>query len=203
MSPLTDEEKKNGEQIRRIGYQELGWLSINRYGAICLNSTKVFFGDIDCLPTFEPSRPCKPYRTWEDAIDRIFKVADEDDLQFRVYRTHSGVRLLETSQVHVGESRESIDRLYRLGCDPAYRELTREQNNFRVRLTPKPWRAEEYAETNFKEQSAIDDYLNNPRYRIAIYMGMVGRDKAVIPEALQIIEMHDRYCHCALDLPLA
>ena len=59
---------------------------------------------------------------------------------FRVYRTHSGLRYIVTSdwQEPLADSTHTV--LSSLGCDTRYQQLCKVQKSFRARLTPKPWR---------------------------------------------------------------
>jgi hypothetical protein len=71
-------------------------------------------------------------------------------LAFRIYRTHNGLRLIETGHDWAptwpnGSSplRVYLDKIFELTwCDPAYAAICREQGLFRGRLTVKPWRDE-------------------------------------------------------------
>lgn len=188
--------------IREVGKSQkgLGWLSLNRYNAVCLNSTKIFFADIDCVPT--EKNPIKLVYNWDKSFKNIEKIALDNNLTFRVYRTHSGIRLLETSKTWEGKNKKTLNILYSLFCDTAYIALTKKLNNFRVRLTPKPWRVQtEDKEIDFTIQSVFENYT--PKYRIAAYLGTVGPKQEIIKEAAQIIALHDSICASYSDLALA
>ena len=60
----------------------------------------------------------------------------------RVYRTHSGLRLLVTNQTFDPTSPETIQLLEEVGSDRLYIQLCKAQASFRARLTPKPWRCD-------------------------------------------------------------
>lgn len=59
---------------------------------------------------------------------------------FRVYRTHSGLRCLVTSDWHDPVADPTHRVLKSLDCDTRYQQLCKIQKSFRARLTPKPWR---------------------------------------------------------------
>ncbi len=62
------------------------------------------------------------------------------DHSFRVYRTRAGLRVLFTDRLYEPKSEETSRILDELGSDRLYRRLTSNQECFRARLTPKPWR---------------------------------------------------------------
>lgn len=78
---------------------------------------------------------------WFNARKAIRRMADQT---YRVYRTHSGCRIICTSMTF--DRKDTIkdflgDRLLRfLQADPKYAALCQQQRSYRARLTPKPWR---------------------------------------------------------------
>src|SRR5262245_58811561 len=81
-----------------------------------------------------------------DDLDGLY-IAQQDGFRFaqqtyRVYRTHSGCRVICTSATmpwkEMGWLAERFMRFLR--GDPNYIELCRVQKCYRARLTPKPWR---------------------------------------------------------------
>jgi hypothetical protein len=69
-------------------------------------------------------------------------IEDTPGLGARLYRTAGGWRCLITSQL-VEPTEPAVDDLMaRCGADPRYRLLCRNQESFRARLTPKPYRCE-------------------------------------------------------------
>jgi hypothetical protein len=182
-------------RLREEGAQGLGWLSLNRYCAVCLNSTKVFFADIDCIPS--EKNPFKHVEDWAQSVERAELLTKEEGLNLRCYRTRCGLRLIETTRLHSSKDTKTIDFLYKLGCDTAYIALTRKLDNFRVRLTPKPWRMKEGEVVDFSVEGAFDRYLKHPIYRVAAYVGTLGREGVEMPaEVAQIVALHDEAC-CA------
>lgn len=149
------------EIVERVPHdgEEIAVLTRNRYGALVLNSVGVCFVDID----FADPKP-QPAGFW-DGLARMFgkkkaqpggdryAAAEAAALErvkawarsnpgrdYRLYRTAAGLRLMMTDKVYDPVAPET-DRLFeQLGSDPCYRRLTRRQECFRARLTPKPWR---------------------------------------------------------------
>jgi hypothetical protein len=128
----------------------------NRYGALVLNAANICFIDID-----DPEPSSRGFSFW-DRLRFIFSstayaqaqaqlkqrtlegvhtwAAQNPTRSFRLYRTAAGLRLLFTDKLYDPLSPE-VDALFKqLGSDPLYRTLTRKQECFRARLTPKPWR---------------------------------------------------------------
>lgn len=187
--------------IVKEGRSGLGWLSINRYGAVCLNSTKVFFGDIDCIAS--KRNPNKAVVSFEHAAIAISAVGKKYGLCFRVYRTAAGVRVIELSQTHEPKADRTLEILAALDGDRAYTALTKYLNNFRVRLTPKPWRiGKRRTLPEFTTIEAFDEYVATQKeYRIAMYVGTLGISTTSIPdEVAYIVDLHDKAC--AINLPV-
>lgn len=176
-----------------------GKLTINRYGAVCLNAVEVFFGDIDT--SIDPRSPHKPVQDLAQVGPLLAQVVEDWGVCFRVYRTAAGVRLLELSRVWNPRSEDSQALLHDLRCDQAYIALTRRQNCFRARLTPKPWRCEV---PEIETMEAAEAYAAERRYRVAALVGVVGRRPGAVPEGVrEVVELHDRLCNVSVDLPLS
>ena len=138
----------------RQGDKDIAIVTRNRYGALVLNAASVLFVDID-YPRI------KSQGLW-DALALVFsrrrreqrKAAAREltltsvrqwsqqhaDHAFRLYRTCAGLRLLFVDRLYEALSDETRRILAELGSDPLYCTLTRTQECFRARLTPKPWR---------------------------------------------------------------
>ena len=140
-----------------VGGENVGLVSRNRYGCRVLNADSVLFADIDLdrLPAFHSKdegvlgfiknffkQPDPPKPAPEDAalarIDQWHRQRPAASL--RVYRTHSGLRLLFTDRQYSPTDPAAIEMLKSLGSDPLYVSLTKRQECFRARLSPKPWR---------------------------------------------------------------
>jgi len=150
-------EKPLREEIYRqivCDGEEIAVITRNRYGSLVLNTPSVCFVDID-FPYLGPrglldeilllfSRKRREARR-QEAIDltmssvRIW-IARNNNRSFRLYRTAVGLRVLFTDRLYNPTSEETVDLLAQLGSDPLYCRLTHNQECFRARLTPKPWR---------------------------------------------------------------
>jgi hypothetical protein len=223
--PIREEIK----QTLSHGGQEIGLITRNAYGALVLNSPCVLFADLD-FPTFaekppgllnwfkfvfSPSfrRSCQ--RTDEQAVwQRVQAWAEANPTRgFRLYRTPGGMRLLMTDRQYEPTAPETIALLETLGSDPLYVRLTKNQECFRARLTPKPFRCGIRAperhfpfhtpevETRFRQWEA--DYDARSRaYRACELVGEFGA-----PASDEIIQqtiwMHDERSCLPDGAPLA
>jgi hypothetical protein len=128
------------------------WLTVNRYNALVLNTSNMLIADIDFgderLNRFAGAEDCdevvenlKELQVFDEEFMRFedFRFADQS---YRVYRTHSGCRVICTSicvlWADMGWLAQRFMRFLR--SDPAYIELCGVQRCYRARLTPKPWR---------------------------------------------------------------
>ncbi|QIF02497.1 hypothetical protein [Roseimicrobium sp. ORNL1] len=128
----------------------LALITRNGYGAAVLNTPKVMFADIDdptpppespfkqLLSLFTKTQPAKAEPQLPALVTSF--AASHPDWSIRCYRTFAGWRLLMTHETFEPTSPESREILQALGSDPQYIDLTRAQECFRARLTPKPWR---------------------------------------------------------------
>ncbi len=148
-SPLREEilEMLGSEQ------EPAAMITRNRYGAQVLNAARVCFADID-FPKTKPagflnslkelfSRKHREERLRaleESALNAVDRWAQSMKASLRVYRTCAGLRLLFTDKLYDPTAGATDDMLQSLGSDPLYRKLTRKQECFRARLSPKPWR---------------------------------------------------------------
>jgi hypothetical protein len=100
-----------------------------------------------------------------------------------------------------------------VGSDPLYNRLCKQQNSFRARLTPKPWRCGHTAlsvrwprETDKQQrrferwQAAYD--ARQTQYATCRFLGVLGSG-VVHPQIQPIIELHDRTTRSHEPLPLA
>lgn len=189
-------------QLRVAGMNGYGFISVSKHGYLVLNANKVFFGDIDCEQ--DPRNPEKVVANFQQAAEGIERVAKQFNLTFRVYGTFAGLRLIEVSQLHDPESLDVSDVMKALNCDPAFIALTARLKNFRVRLTPKPWRAPEGPE-KIATDAELDEYLRSGLYAVAHYIGTIGAETNSAPpaEVQAIVNLHDAFCRVTEELPLA
>ncbi len=77
----------------------------------------------------------------KSAMGRIHRFLQRHpDWRLRVYRTPAGLRVLVLHQTFSAGSAEIAEFFSGLGVDPLYAKMCRNQQCFRARLTPKPWR---------------------------------------------------------------
>jgi hypothetical protein len=122
----SDEEYLSSEVEPTLdrSYLSLSWIVMNKYGALILCSTSLLIADIDAehLDCQSVKEKLTPWYT-------------------RVYKTHSGFRVISTLPVnYYGSYKEITEVLENLGSDPKYVGFFRKQQYGRARLTPKPWR---------------------------------------------------------------
>lgn len=144
-------------------------------------------------------------------------VRSQSDWRARLYRTPNGYRLIATHRRFAPDDPAVAAAFEALGVDTVYRELCRQQQCFRARLTAKPWRIgihdklkpayaawqPEHAQLS-QRQAWIAEYERKAADHAAChYLETLGkgRDDADI---LPVIELHDRLCHAQQkQLPLA
>jgi hypothetical protein len=194
-------------------------ISRNAYGALVLNTARVFFADID-LP--EPTSGNllsvlfgkKPTDPADSALERLREwQAPQPDWSMRIYRTKAGLRLLATHEHFDPVSDFTQQLLASLGSDPLYSSLCLRQACFRARLTPKPWRIGLKApkwrypfETPGHEdrfQAWLERYdAAAPRFAVCRLLADLGPHSRT-GEASAVLAIHDRYACPPGDLPLA
>jgi hypothetical protein len=75
------------------------------------------------------------------AMGRIKKFSEEHpDWHLRIYETPKGYRVLVMHETFNANDREAIEFLQALHSDPIYIQMCKNQNCFRARVSPKPWR---------------------------------------------------------------
>jgi hypothetical protein len=67
-------------------------------------------------------------------------LAAHPEWSFRVYRTPAGLRLLAMHRTFDPREPDVAACFRELGCDPVYARMCVNQNCFRARVSPKPWR---------------------------------------------------------------
>lgn len=196
----------------------------NSYGCLVLNTARVMFVDID-LPEPKPSggffkrlfgrtQPAPPANPQSEAMARIENwTRNNSDWGWRVYRTHSGLRLLATQGLVEANSEAASGVFEALGADPLYRKLCNTQKCFRARLTPKPWRCGLWSkparwpwldakqEKRFHKWEA--EYQNCSADRATCeFLRHIGTS-TIHPEAQAILKLHDEPTRAESKLRLA
>ena len=79
-----------------------------------------------------------PYAAARAGIEHF--AAEHPDWQLRLYRTPKGYRVLVMHRTFDATEEPAFDFLEKLGSDPLYVTMCRNQKCFRARISPKPWR---------------------------------------------------------------
>lgn len=211
--------------------QEAGLITRNGYGALVLNAAQVMFADIDF--------PEKPF-SLAGGLRRLFDKTPAPDPQaealqrvsewarrnpgvgLRVYRTAAGLRCLFTHALYDPTAASTLEILRSLGSDPLYTRLCRDQECFRARLTPKPWRIgvrslrgaavgpgipPRYPRQTPNQEQLFARWLSQyestaPHYTVCRLLAQLG-DPQPHPQAAAIVAAHDRLACTDSNLKLA
>jgi hypothetical protein len=240
----------------------------NGYGALCLNTPKVLFADIDFAPHASSARIVRwsilsvfaatamllyvglewnmllslivaffaslligvPLPGWlhrggialrggseKVAMERLRRfLAAHSQWRVRVYRTPAGLRLLALHRLFDPREAE-VGRVFdALGVDPNYARMCRNQNCFRARVSPKPWRMgmqrlrppytaawrPEHAELPARRGWIADYDRASVGYASCRFLETLGSG-ATHDAAEHVQQLHDLMCQSERDLPLA
>jgi hypothetical protein len=211
------------EEFRNVAGDVIAFISRNSYGSIVLNTARLMFIDID-VP--EPSGQgiidmirslfSSPSDPFETALVRIReKAASIPDLTFRVYRTAAGFRLAVINKRIDPTSNEGQNLLSAFGSDPLYVRLCKNQESFRARLTPKPWRCRvESPRGRYPFRDQVEEEMHRlwienyntatSSYAVCRFVEQIGSHPQV-GDFRSLIELHDRDTEAlsANGLPLA
>jgi len=219
------------EEVLQRHTSEQGELSLavtrNAYGVLVLNTARAMFIDLDfdaigagevlrhwlarLVGRGGPSPEARREAEMQDRLEGFLRT--RADWGLRMYRTCAGVRLLVTHALFDPVADSTRQLLESLGCDPLYVRLCRDQQSFRARLTPKPWRCNHTAnrvvwphETaeqreRFRQWQSDYDQLQ-ARYATCRFLGTLGRE-SIHPHVAPVIKIHDQQTRCDQALPLA
>ena len=211
------------QAVTHRGKGELALVTRNGYGALVLNAANAMFLDVDFGPEdlagwfsglWDKLRGVKKTGPEEKGLAEVQRWAERHpDLGVRVYRTRAGLRCLITNQPFDPTRRETEALMQELGCDPLYVKLCREQECFRARLTPKPWRLRldrpparypfASREHEQKYRRWEQDYQQvSARFAVCRTVAHLGSSR-VHPEIEPILSLHDRFCCTGENLALA
>lgn len=151
------------------------------------------------------------------ALRRVRRfVAAHPDWRLRVYRTPAGLRLLALHRRFDPREDAVRDCFDALGVDPLYARMCVNQNCFRARLTPKPWRMgmprlhPPYSAAWRPEHAAlparrawVESYDREAQgYAACRYLETLGSG-ATDADAESVRVLHDLLCQAERALPLA
>jgi hypothetical protein len=205
------------------GSRELGVITRNAYGATVLNATQAMFVDID----FEPQSPAASMsaglrklagKTTPSQEDKVVAgiqqwAANNPGLGIRIYRTFGGLRGLITNELFNPADESAMGILRELNADSLYTKLCRDQDCFRARLSPKPWRCGigrppsrypwEDARSELEYRAWEEKYkAAGSNYAVCRMLTQIGSPE-VHPDIELILSLHDQWCCSDRNLQLA
>ncbi len=138
------------------------------------------------------------------------------DWHLRLYRTPAGLRVLVMHQTFQPDDPAVAECFRALGTDPVYVRMCRNQQCFRARVSPKPWRIgvsqhlrprpgvwPVAPERLHLRQEWVEKYEAAARdYASCAFVESLG-SSAVHPDARRVQELHDELCRANSQLPLA
>ena len=143
-------------------------------------------------------------------------LAQHPDWRVHLYRTPAGLRMLATHRRFDPRSPEVQACFEALRVDPAYERMCRNQNCFRARVSPKPWRIglsrirpprsaawrPQYAELP-ERQAWIAEYERRAASHASCrHLGMFGTGTAD-PQIGAVRRLHDTLCQADSGKPIA
>ncbi|HET9342147.1 MAG TPA: hypothetical protein VFO25_04405 [Candidatus Eremiobacteraceae bacterium] len=214
--------------IQQLGGASTAIVTRNVYGALVLNTNDLMFIDVD-----SDDAPPKPVTTIASGLmslfgkkqqpvvqqastpieDSIAQIAETKGLSLRLYKTAGGYRSIVTNLAQSATDETSIALLREFGSDPIYVHLCKQQESFRARLTPKPWRMKmweppvTYPFQTPQEQQRFDRWnagytTASARFASCRFIKAIGNGEPV-PGFQELIEFHDTQTKAEIDLPLA
>lgn len=222
------------------GDDEIARITRNRYGALVINTSRVLFVDID-LPKSSsyiadergglkywlfPSYRRQVNEAWQQALQKARESREEKAIaaivswamqnpkrSFRMYQTKAGFRLLFTDQLYDPEHELTQQTFTDLNTDPLYVLLTRKQQCFRARLTPKPWRMDmhplsiKHPTTRMYYPKGFEQWISeytkrSQSFAVCQWLRDFGSQPSSNMHLDKVIQIHDQYC-CSPNLPLA
>jgi hypothetical protein len=217
-------ERPLREEIVQRMENDAAVVTRNLYGALILNASKAMFIDVDFSAQGKAAGGGGFFgklfgkksagNAEEECLKRVRAwAAEHQDIGLKVYRTFAGLRCLAINQTFDPSRAETIELLTSMGSDPLYVRLCKDQECFRARLTPKPWRCGKpvppvrYPLKSDAEQAAFNrwrtDYeLASRKYCVCKVVETIGPGQ-VHPEIAAIVELHDRFACEGTERPLA
>jgi len=195
----------------------------NRIGCLILNTEDICIADIDfeTIGLFGKLKSLFKKPVDQEAQHLAFLqewLRERPNTGVRAYRTAAGLRYIFThNRCKVNE--KSIGILTQLGSDKLYVRLCREQQSYRARLSPKPWRVAkpDYSDwtgmpTRYPRLDAADEadfakwsqtYARQCQpYATCRFIGHFGKTETEASLAA-VIELHDRQTEAFSNKPLA
>lgn len=231
------ERQSRPEPIEREWFDQQGRriaaITTNRFGLPVLNTSDLVIVDVDVHtqedPVYEFRQPqvgflsrlfgrAKPgafepvVESEDEFTDLLRDWAAESELSSaRVYRTAKGLRYILCAPQLSPDSDAAQSLMVRLRADPLYANLCLQQESYRARLAPKPWRI---GCRTVRRQSIEDDgsYREHPdflrylqeseRYAVCELIEEIG-PPATDVQLAELLRVHDESCKVGSGLPLA
>lgn len=138
------------------------------------------------------------------------------DWRVRVYRTPAGLRLLALHRLFDPRELEVKACFDALGVDPMYAQMCFNQNCFRARISPKPWRIglprlrqpysaawrPEHVDLPARRQWIEAYERESLAYAACRFVEMLGNGR-IDPAAEFVQQLHDTFCRADQDLKIA
>jgi hypothetical protein len=158
----------------------------------------------------KPEPPAPASDPNEDAVRRV---AERHGLPMRLYKTAGGYRAIITKGSFDSTADQTQALLREFGADPLYIHLCRQQESFRARLSPKPWRigmrppTVSFPYETADAQSRFDDWAAKYQaasapYATCRFVGQYGSGDTA-PGFGELIAYHDQETKATSGLPLA
>jgi hypothetical protein len=232
----------------------------NGYGALCLNTPNVLFGDIDFVheasfktsliafgvlltaslglifgagfskftflillatPTlskilFSLFRKSFDTQQTNSIVDIKRFLSKHPDWHLRIYKTPMGLRVLVLHATFNPQAEDVKEFFRALNVDTIYQRMCLNQNCFRARVSPKPWRIgiEKHMRPRpgvwpinpdklHLRKAWVTEYdLKALGFSSCHYIEEIGSQN-IDPTALAVQKIHDEYCRVNSDLPIA
>jgi hypothetical protein len=154
---------------------------------------------------------------FEAALGKIEAVAKKKPRWIlRVYRTPNGYRVLAMHDSFDPTGRAAQDFMKSIGGDPLYALMCRNQNCFRARLSPKPWRIgiQEHLRPRPGVWPIAEERMSDRRRWVRMYESKAASYAACRYETTfgsgrtyrkceEVRRLHDDLCRAEWDLPIA
>lgn len=207
------------QSIKNAGGNEIGVITRNLYGALVLNAANAMFIDIDFPEKGSSGGIGKLFGGKTPSQDQVYLQTIEQwaqthrDWGIRVYRTFGGLRCLITNELFDPTQETSLALMRELQSDPLYVTLCRQQESFRARLTPKPWRCganqppSRYPWDSVSQEHRYREWeqayqRTAARYTTCRLVKQIG-DAAPHPDIAPILAVHDEMACSTNNLSLA
>lgn len=160
------------------------------------------------------SRGPSPEQAGEERVKEY--LARHPEWRVRLYRTPAGLRVLALHRTFDPHEAAVAEFFKAMKTDPIYARMCLNQNCFRARVSPKPWRIG--IDSPLRPRPGV--WPVKPEYLPARARWIAGYDEAagafascrfmgeygggpVHPAALEVQQLHDRLCGARTDLPIA